>query len=103
MDTSRRGDFGANANQQVTVREAYAAYTFGNGNAAKNLTATAGMFATPFGYVLPGSMANFIAPERPLAFSEAGYGLFPTQDYDKGIQLATTRGSSSCSCRRGSS
>ena len=92
VDTSGAVTSGANANQQVTVREAYAAYTLGNGNAAKNLTATAGLFATPFGYVLPGSMANFIAPERPLAFSESGAGLFTNQDYDKGIQLGYNTG-----------
>jgi uncharacterized membrane protein len=92
IDASGAVTSGANANQQVTTREAYAAYTFGNGDAKKNLTATAGLFATPFGYVLPGSMANFIAPERPLAFSEAGYGLFPTQDYDKGVQLSYNTG-----------
>ena len=88
IDTSGAVTSGANANQQVTVREGYVAYTLGNGNAAKNLTATAGLFATPFGYVLPGSMANFISPERPLAFSESGAGLFATQDYDKGVQLS---------------
>ena len=79
---------GQTANQQVTVREGYGAYTFGNGNPAKNVTLTAGQFATPFGYVLPVSMANFLTPERPLAFSEGNYGLFNSQDYDKGVQLA---------------
>ncbi len=79
---------GANANQQVTTREAYVAYTVGNGDPAKNLTATAGLFALPFGYILPVSSATYISPERPLAFSEAGYGIFATQDYDKGIQLS---------------
>ncbi len=88
VDTSGAVTSGANANQQVTVREGYVAYTLGNGNAAKNLTATAGLFATPFGYILPGSMANSVSPERPLAFSESGAGLFATQDYDKGIQLS---------------
>ena len=92
VDASGAVVSGANANQQVTVREAYAAYTLGSGNPAKNLTATAGLFPTPFGYVLPGSMANFIGPERPLAFSESGAGLFATQDYDKGIQLSYNTG-----------
>ena len=92
IDTGGAVVSGANANQQVTVREAYAAYTLGNGDAKKNLTATAGLFATPFGYSLPGSMANSIAPERPLAFSEAGYGIFNSQDYDKGIQLSYNTG-----------
>ena len=88
VDTSGAVTSGANANQQVTVREAYAAYTLGNGDAKRNLTATAGLFATPFGYILPASSASYISPERPLAFSEAGYGLFNSQDYDKGIQLS---------------
>ena len=75
-------------NQQVTTREAYAAYTFGNGDIKKNLTATAGLFPTPFGYILPTSSATYISPERPLAFSEGGAGIFNSQDYDKGIQLS---------------
>ena len=79
-------------NQQVTTREAYAAYTFGDGNAAKNLTVTAGQFATPFGYILPVSSATYISPERPLAFSEGGAGIFATQDYDKGVQLGYNLG-----------
>ena len=78
---------GQAANQQVTVREGYVAYTLGDGNAAKNLTITAGQFATPFGYALPVSMSNFLTPERPLAFSEGNYGLFNSQDYDKGLQI----------------
>lgn len=92
IDASGATTSGANANQQVTTREAYAAYTFGNGDAAKNLTATAGLFATPFGYILPVSSATYISPERPLAFSEAGYGIFNSQDYDKGIQLSYNTG-----------
>jgi len=93
VDTSGAVASGVNPNQQVTVREAYAAYTFGNGNAAKNLTATAGLFSTPFGFELASSTNAIISPERPLAFSEAaGYGIFATQDYDKGIQLSYNTG-----------
>ena len=92
IDTSGAINTGATANQQVTVREGYAAYTFGSGHPNKNLTITAGQFATPFGYQLPASMGNALTPERPLAFSEAGYGLFATQDYDKGVQLAYNTG-----------
>ena len=88
IDTSGAVTTGANANQQVTVREANVAYTGGNGDASKNLTATAGLFATPFGYDLPSSQANLIGPERPLAFSESNAGIFTNQDYDKGIQLS---------------
>ena len=80
------------ANQQVTTREAYVAYTTGNGDPAMNLTATAGLFATPFGYMLPVSSATYISPERPLAFSESGAGLFATQDYDKGVQFSYNTG-----------
>ena len=83
---------GANANQQVTTREAYVAYTLGNGDAKRNLTATAGLFATPFGYILPASSASYLSPERPLAFSEGTAGLFNSQDYDKGIQLSYNTG-----------
>ena len=79
-------------NQQVTVREAYAAYTLGSGDPAKNLTATAGLFATPFGYDLPSSQSNLIAPERPLAFNEGSAGLFNGQDYDKGVQFSYNTG-----------
>ena len=87
IDTSGAITAGAAPNQQVTVKEGYVAYTGGNGDASKNLTFTAGEFATPFGYILPSSMSNSITPERPLAFSEAGYGLFNSQDYDKGVQI----------------
>ena len=92
MDTSGAVVSGANANQQVTVREAYAAYTLGNGNAAKNLTVTGGLFATPFGYALPLAMANSVAPERPLGFNEGTAGIFNAQDYDKGVQLGYNTG-----------
>lgn len=79
---------GQTANQQVTVREGYVAYTTGDGDSSRNLTITAGQFATPFGYILPVSSATYLTPERPLAFSESNYGLFNAQDYDKGIQLS---------------
>jgi len=75
------------ANQQVTVREGYVQYTFGDGNPLHGPSITAGQFATPFGYQLPASSAAILTPERPLAFSETGPGLFANQDYDKGIQL----------------
>lgn len=75
------------ANQQVTVREGYAAYTFGDGNPANAPTITAGLFALPFGYQLPTSSASILTPERPLAFNETSAGLFANQDYDKGVQI----------------
>jgi hypothetical protein len=87
IDASGAVTSGANANQQVTVREAYVNYTLGDGDATKNLGVTAGLFANPFGYDLPASQANLISPERPLAFSESGAGLFTNQDYDKGIEF----------------
>jgi len=92
IDASGAVTPGANANQQVTVREAYVAYTGGDGSAAKNLTATAGLFATPFGYDLNASQANLLSPERPLAFNEGSAGLFNSQDYDKGVQLSYNTG-----------
>lgn len=88
IDTSGAVTAGTTPNQQVTVREGYVAYTFGSGDAAKYPTLTAGQFATPFGYVLPLSNASTLLPERPLAFSEATYGLFASQDYDKGVQFS---------------
>jgi len=88
IDASGAVTAGATPNQQVTTREAYVAYTLGNGDASKNLTATAGLFANPFGYILPVSSATYISPERPLAFSESGAGIWTNQDYDKGIQLS---------------
>ncbi len=88
IDTSGAVTAGATPNQQVTVREGYVAYTFGDGKPAHAPTFTAGLFANPFGFALPSSMANFLTPERPLAFSEAGYGIWANQDYDKGVQLS---------------
>jgi len=77
--------------QQTTVREAWASYTLGDGDKTVYPTVTAGLFATPFGYILPGSMANSITPERPLAFSEnSTVGLFNSQDYDKGAKVSYT-------------
>lgn len=87
LDASGAITAGAAANQQVTVREGYVAYAFGDGSASQP-TITAGLFATPFGYILPGSMSNSLSPERPLGFSEAGYGIFANQDYDKGVQFS---------------
>ena len=92
IDASGAVTSGANANQQVTTREAYVNYTLGNGDAAKNLGVTAGLFANPFGYILPQSSAAYISPERPLAFSESGAGLFTNQDYDKGLELSYNTG-----------
>lgn len=74
-------------NAAVTVREGNIAYTFGDGNPAMNLTVTAGMFANPFGYILPLSSASTVQAERPLAFNEGGQGLFASQDYDRGVQV----------------
>ena len=88
IDTSGAVTAGATPNQQVTVREGYVAYTFGDGDAAKAPTVTAGLFANPFGFQLSSSTSNILTPERPLAFSEAGYGIWANQDYDKGVQLS---------------
>ncbi len=73
-------------NQQVTVREGYVAYTFGDGS-AKNPTVTAGLFATPFGYQVPASTSSILTPERPLAFNESSVGIWAGDEYDKGVQL----------------
>ena len=92
IDASGAVTSGANANQQVTTREAYVNYTLGNGDAAKNLGVTAGLFANPFGYDLPASQANLLSPERPLAFSEGSAGIWTNQDYDKGLELSYNTG-----------
>ncbi len=88
LDASGAVTPGAAGNQQVTVREGYVAYTFGDGNAANAPTLTAGLFANPFGYQLPTSSSAILTPERPLAFSELGPGIWANQDYDKGVQLS---------------
>ncbi len=88
LDASGAITPGSAGNQQVTVREGYVAYTFGDGNAAHAPTLTAGLFANPFGYQLPASTAIIVTPERPLAFSESGAGIWTNQDYDKGVQLS---------------
>ena len=87
IDASGAVTSGANANQQVTVREAYMNYTLGSGDASKNLGVTAGLFNVPFGYSLPAAQSSLISPERPLAFNEGTAGLFYNTDYDKGIEL----------------
>jgi hypothetical protein len=87
IDTSGAINAGASPNQQVTVREGYVAYTFGDGNPAKAPTFTAGLFANPFGYELSESTAVMLNPERPLAFSESGAGIWTNQDYDKGVEV----------------
>jgi uncharacterized membrane protein len=92
IDASGAVTSGTNANQQVTTREAYVAYTGGDGNPAKNLTTTAGLFANPFGFILPASSASYLSPERPLAFSEGTAGIWTNQDYDKGIQFTYNTG-----------
>jgi hypothetical protein len=78
----------SSANQQVTVREANGTYTFGDGTSAYP-SITAGLFANPFGYVLPASSSTTITPEKPLAFSDVStVGLFNSQDYDKGVKIS---------------
>lgn len=74
-------------NQAVTVREGNIAYTFGDGNTSMNPTMTAGLFANPFGYILPLSSASIVTPERPLAFNENSEGLWANDDYDRGVQF----------------
>nr|CAA9291883.1 hypothetical protein AVDCRST_MAG63-4428 [uncultured Armatimonadetes bacterium] len=48
---------------------------------------TIGQQVTPFGYYLQFSSADRESPERYIAFSDTGSGLFPSQDYDKGVSL----------------
>ncbi len=46
-----------------------------------------GQQVTPFGYYLQYSSSLRESPERYIAFSDTGSGLFPSQDYDKGVSL----------------
>ena len=46
-----------------------------------------GQHVTPFGHYLPYSSSDRSAPERYIAFSDTGPGLFVNQDYDKGASL----------------
>ncbi len=75
------------SNSAVTVKEGWASYTFGNGDASRYPTMTAGQFADPFGYILPLTTAATLSPERPLAFNEGSAGLFSNEDYERGVQV----------------
>lgn len=46
-----------------------------------------GQSVTPFGHYLPFSSSDRSAPERYIAFSDLGPGLFANQDYEKGAAL----------------
>lgn len=46
-----------------------------------------GQSVTPFGHYLPFSSSDRSAPERYIAFSDVGPGLFANQDYEKGAAL----------------
>jgi S-layer family protein/phosphate-selective porin O/P len=74
-------------NQQVTVREGYLSYTFGNGDAVRFPTITAGLWANFYGFQLPLSSSQILSPERPLAFNEGSNSLWPNQDYERGVSL----------------
>jgi len=78
-------------NQAVTVREGNLTFTPGDGS-AKYPSFTVGLFANPFGYMLPLSGANTYSTEKPLAFNETSAGLFASQDYDRGLQVAYSQG-----------
>jgi hypothetical protein len=72
---------------QINVLDANGQYTFGAGNPTKEPTVIAGGIINYFGYMLPQSPADFLAPERPLAFSEGGVGMWQNQDFDKGAYV----------------
>ncbi len=46
-----------------------------------------GQSVTPFGHYLPFSSSDRSAPERYIAFSDLGPGLFANQDYEKGAAI----------------
>jgi len=83
---------GNSASTPVSTREGWVSYTFNNGDPAKNLTASVGQFANPFGYEGPLSSASILTPERPLAFNESTAGIFSGTDYDKGVLLVQPSG-----------
>ncbi len=85
---------------EVTVKEAYVTiknFPFrlqspasggkADNRAFANVDFTLGQQVTPFGYYLQFSSGSREAPERYIGFSESGSGLFPSQDYDKGVTL----------------
>lgn len=76
-----------NSTTPVKVLEAYGRYTPGDGS-SKYPYIQMGGFANFFGYILPLSPIGFWTPERPLAFSENNnYGMWDSQDYDKGVKI----------------
>jgi hypothetical protein len=81
------GGLTSGTNQAVTVREGNIAYTPGDGS-SMNPTMTVGLFANPFGYILPQSSNAIIPVERPLAFNENSEGIWANQDYDRGVQFS---------------
>lgn len=81
---------GPTGNQQVTVREGYVNYTFGDGS-TNYPTLTFGQWANFYGYQLPLSSSQILTPERPLAFNEGSTGLFPSSDYERGLALNYVR------------
>lgn len=80
--------------QELTVKEAYVVvknfpFQLKNPGVAPWFQADfwLGQGVTPFGHYLPYSSSDRSAPERYIAFSDAGPGLFVNQDYDKGASL----------------
>ncbi len=86
-------DAAGNSNSTpVSIREGDIGYTFNDGDAAKQPTMTAGLFPTPFGYMVPLSAPNVLTPERPLAFNETNAGIFNGDDFDKGAEIVVPEG-----------
>jgi hypothetical protein len=79
--------------QEMTVKEAYVVakgFPIATSSKPKQLITTdlwLGQSVVPFGHLLFFSSGERYAPERYLAFSDNGVGLFPSQDYDKGVAL----------------
>lgn len=85
---------------EITVKEAYVTVKnfglqavpglgslVGDGKFFTTMDLTFGQQVTPFGYYLQFSSGDREAPERYIAFSDTGSGLFLNQDYEKGISL----------------
>jgi hypothetical protein len=63
------------------------AFGIGDGKIFTTQDLTLGQQVTPFGYYLQYSSSDRETPERYIGFSDTTSGLFPNQDYDKGVSL----------------
>ena len=77
------GDATANGKYNLTTKDAYVGYTFGDGNASLHPTVTLGQLQTPFGYQLVQSSSVRETPEKSLVVRK----LLDPVEYDRGIKF----------------